>query len=79
MTDNQITPATEEQAQEPERVEGRHARWIDADTIDLELEHPALGWIPYTARRADPEPFGREVFEAAAAGEFGPVAPAHEE
>ena len=78
MTDEQITPATEEQAQEPERVEGRAARWIDATTIDLELRHPDLGWIPYTARQDDPEPLGRAIFEAAAAGEFGPVAPAQE-
>lgn len=78
MTDDQITPAAEEQPQEPERVEGRAARWIDATTIDLEVRHPEIGWIPYTARQADPEPIGRAIFEAAAAGEFGPIAPVQE-
>lgn len=63
---------------EAQRVEGRQARWIDASRIDVELLHPELGWIPFTAAADDPEPFGREIFAAAAAGEFGPVAQAKE-
>lgn len=44
-------------------------------TIDLELEHPAYGWIPFTANPNDVEPIGKEVFDACIAGVAGPVAP----
>lgn len=31
-------------------------------TIDCEIDHPALGWIPFTASPVDLEPFGRELY-----------------
>ena len=31
--------------------------------IDLDLEHPDFGWIPFTASPDDPEPHGRQIFE----------------
>lgn len=42
-------------------------------TIDLEIEHPEFGWIPFTADPADP--VGADLYASAEAGEFGPVAP----
>lgn len=43
-------------------------------TIDLEINHPVFGWIPFTASPEDVEASGRELFARAKAGDFGPVA-----
>jgi hypothetical protein len=40
-------------------------------TIDLELEHPIFGWIPFTASPDDPH--GAELYAQAILGAFGPV------
>ena len=52
----------------------RNPRTNALGSIDGEIEHPLLGWLPFTAAPDDPEPMGRELFAAAVAGEFGPVA-----
>lgn len=44
-------------------------------TIDVEIEHPKFGWLPFTASPDDVEEQGRELFKRAQAGEFGQVAP----
>lgn len=44
-------------------------------TIDLEIEHQELGWMPFTASPTDNECHGREIYAAAIAGELGEVAP----
>ena len=43
-------------------------------TIDMEIEHPVYGWIPFTASPDDVEALGRALHASAIAGEFGPVA-----
>lgn len=48
---------------------------IDNSTIDVELEHPDYGWIPFTASPDDVEPLGVTIFEAAKRGDYGEVAP----
>ena len=48
--------------------------------IDCEIEHPAHGWIPFTADQNDIEQHGRDIY--AAALDIGPaeyVAPAVQE
>jgi hypothetical protein len=52
----------------------RNPRFNALGTIDGEIEHPQLGWVPFTASPDDPESLGRELYAAAMAGEFGPVA-----
>ena len=42
-------------------------------TIDLEVNHPIYGIIPFTASPDDPE--GAAIYDAALAGEYGPIAP----
>lgn len=42
-------------------------------TIDLEIDHPIYGSIPFTASPDDPE--GAAIYAAALAGEYGPIAP----
>ena len=39
--------------------------------IDCEINHPAMGWIPFTASPDDPEPHGRAVYAQALA--MGPA------
>lgn len=47
----------------------------DNSSVDLEIEHPEYGWIPFTATPDDTEQHGRDIYEAALAGEYGQVAP----
>ena len=42
-------------------------------TIDLEIEHPQHGWIPFTADANDVEEHGREIYRRADAGEYGTI------
>lgn len=44
-------------------------------TIDLEIEHPDYGWIPFTASPEDVEQHGRDLYAAAKRGDFGAIAP----
>ena len=41
--------------------------------IDLELEHPDFGWVPFTASPNDPEEHGRIIFKEAEEGKLGPI------
>lgn len=49
-------------------------KYTKSGDIDLLIEHPVHGWIPFTASPNDCEEHGRELFEQAEAGEFGEVA-----
>lgn len=59
----------------------RNARFnADGVTVDLELEHPQYGWIPFTASPDDSEEHGRKIYDAVvAAGSIAPYAPTAEE
>ena len=50
--------------------------WANAEetAINLEVEHPKFGWIPFTANKNDVESYGAECFESAVSGEFGEIA-----
>lgn len=43
-------------------------------TIDIDIEHPAHGWIPFTASPDDVEESGRLLHAEAIAGNFGAIA-----
>lgn len=45
----------------------------DGLAVDIELNHPTFGWIPFTASPDDPEEYGRELY--AAIIELGNIAP----
>ena len=49
----------------------RNAVLLPDGRINCEIEHPAYGWIPFTADAADPEAHGREIHAAALA--LGPA------
>lgn len=52
-----------------------NARYNEFGTIDLELNHPEHGWLPFTADPTDPEVHGRVIYARAIQGEAGPIAP----
>lgn len=41
-------------------------------TIDLDVLHPAYGWIPFTASPNDPEAMGRAIYAEAIKGKVAP-------
>lgn len=47
----------------------------DGTLINLDWDHPEYGWIPFTASPDDVEQHGRDIYAAALAGEYGPIAP----
>lgn len=47
----------------------------DNSLINVEWNHPEFGWIPFTASPDDVEQHGRDIYAAAIAGEYGPIAP----
>lgn len=49
--------------------------WADAGhtRIDLIVEHPDFGPIPFTADPDDVEAHGRDLYARAVAGDFGPI------
>lgn len=53
-------------------MEYRNAIYNAHGTIDVEIDHPILGWIPFTASPGDPEGFGRAVYEAVSQGDVAP-------
>ncbi|WP_234844820.1 hypothetical protein [Sinorhizobium meliloti] len=44
----------------------------DNSTIDMEINHPKYGWIPFTASASDVEDHGRQLFADASAGSVTP-------
>lgn len=55
-------------------MDARNPAYNAFGTIDLEVEHPRLGWIPFTASPDDAEQLGRDLHTAALAGDFGAIA-----
>ena len=57
-------------------MEYRNARYNANGTIDCEVNHPAWGWLPYTADPNDVEESGREMFALIVAnGDAAPYEP----
>lgn len=41
----------------------KNAEYLKDGRIKCEVEHPKLGWIPYTASKDDSEEFGKKLFK----------------
>lgn len=54
-------------------MQHRNARYTEDGRINVEIEHPQFGWIPFTASPDDVEQHGREIF--ALLDQSGTVAP----
>jgi len=48
---------------------------FDQSAIDLTIDHPELGTIPFTASANDSEALGQSLYARAKSGEFGDIAP----
>lgn len=55
-------------------MNAKEPRYTNSGSIDLLIDHPEYGWIPFTASPDDCEEYGRELFAQAISGEFGEVA-----
>ena len=53
----------------------KNPNYNSSGTIDLEIEHPTYGWIPFTASPDDTEPLGKELYTKAIAGDYGSIQP----
>jgi len=53
----------------------RSAAYNAHGTVDMEIDHPQYGWIPFTADPNDSEQLGRDLYAAAIAGTLGAIAP----
>ena len=51
----------------------RNPKYVESGMIDIEIEHPTYGWLPFTASPDDSETLGRELHAAALAGKFGAI------
>ena len=50
-------------------MEYRNAEYTADGSIKVEINHPKLGWVPFTASPSDPKKYGRDLFtEIAASG-----------
>lgn len=56
-------------------MQARNPTHTASTAIDVEIEHLVYGWIPFTASPDDVEQLGRDLYQQAAAGDFGTVAP----
>lgn len=55
--------------------EFRNPTYNQSGGIDLEVNHPQYGWMPFTANPNDGELYGRSLFAEASAGEVAPYVP----
>lgn len=53
----------------------RNLKYNATGTLDCEIEHPTLGWIPYTASPDDCEELGCTLYAEILAGDHGEIAP----
>ena len=56
-------------------IEFRNPTYNAVGSIDCEINHSQLGWIPFTASPDDPEQHGRDVYTEAIQGEVAPYVP----
>ena len=56
-------------------MEIRNPSYNAFGTIDCEINHPKLGWIPFTASATDSEELGRQIHADILAGKAGEIAP----
>jgi len=45
----------------------------DGVTIDVEINHPLFGWVPFTASPDDSEEHGKAIHAAVESGQFGAI------
>lgn len=56
-------------------MEFRNPKYNAAGTIDVEINHPQFGWIPFSASSDDDTVYGPAIFAEASAGVVEPYVP----
>ena len=56
-------------------IEFRNPVFNAAGTIDLEINSPQFGWIPFTASPNDTTDYGQQIYAEAIAGNVSPYVP----
>lgn len=56
-------------------MQAKNPRYNRNNTIDLDINHPVYGWIPFTASPDDVEQYGKDLYNQARTGKFGTIAP----
>lgn len=51
----------------------RKPRYNKNGSIDVELDHPRFGWVPFTASSDDVENHGRLIYEDCISGAYGEI------
>lgn len=54
-------------------TEVKNPQWVGNNAIDVEVNHPFYGWMPFTATPDDVMDYGREIYADCLAGKFGPI------
>ena len=54
-------------------MQAQNPKYNAVGTIDLEIDHPLYGWLPFTASPNDAN--GADIYAQAVAGEYGEIAP----
>lgn len=57
-------------------MQARNPRYNNDGSIEMEVFHSTLGWLPYTARTGTFDASATAMHEAAENGDFGEIAPA---
>ncbi len=57
------------------KISVRNPVYIQNDWIDCEIEHPKLGWVPYTAEADAKSDFMRDIYRTAKAMKPRPYVP----
>ncbi len=55
-------------------MDARNLAYNAHGTVDMEIDHPIYGWIPFTASPDDSEQLGRDLYAEAIAGTLGTIA-----
>lgn len=58
-----------------DEIEVRNPSYNQDCTVDIEIDHPDYGWIPFTASPYDGAAHGREFFIRAIDGQYGDITP----
>lgn len=52
----------------------RNLRYTVSGEVEMEIEHPTYGWIPFLASPDDTVPHGKDLYAEAIAGDLGAIA-----
>lgn len=55
-------------------MDARNPKYTANGSVDMEVNHPVYGWIPFTASPNDTEQLGKDLYAQAIAGTLGAIA-----